>query len=164
MAPPSLVLDENYRDELAKAIAKIYNALPNADINDMFSPTENDTRHFIFEVYVYFELARGLLQNAWSIRAENVINGKFLLPRSPGKKANFSYLSIKNTDVHWHLVHGTAIVSSIPNKSISPDISLQATLSGHNPQACHVMAIWDAKFHEKKSRITDQEYRGFVWV
>jgi len=142
----------------AEWLAGIVPASPTSD------PTEKPASEYLYELLCYFALLRALksagVQNLRLIRAPGR-NG-FRFPYAPGEKSNFAYFRFEWDGNTYDLCAGTGVhppESPEDDPDEHPDISLQR-LDGEKDDLYRltgeVIAIWDAKYHDKHFSKTDE--------
>jgi len=167
MASPQMV---NQILDLSRNLNKVMDLLPKEDIYKSVT-TIRDAENFLFELKVLFSLLDYLTSHDWicTIKNRQKMSG-IRLPKSPGRKENFSYFMIehKHSGQKWQVVHGTKIEDPF-GEYRAPDISLQTEKASLKPTYRDIKAIWDAKLRGTDADlmdivISDPEYRSFVWV
>jgi hypothetical protein len=86
-------------------------------------------------------------------------------PKKPGKKQNFSYLSLLDgSRERFQLCPGIKI-TDVHGKNRAPDVILLDRGAPSAPTFAHVLAIWDAKYTSSPaSRLPDTEVSDFIFT
>ena len=89
-------------------------------------------------------------------------------PKKPGKKANFSYISLRDfksgSHEQFQLCPGVK-VTDIHGKARAPDISLLLAGAPAEPTCSHVAGVWDAKYTASEdARVPDVAVADFVYT
>lgn len=89
-------------------------------------------------------------------------------PKKPGKKANFSYISLLdlNTGTHeqFQLCPGVK-VADFHGKARAPDINLLSAGAPSEPTYSHMAGMWDAKYTAvKEARVPDVAVADFAYT
>jgi len=89
-------------------------------------------------------------------------------PKKPGKKANFSYISLLDSKTGAHeqfqLCPGVK-VRDLHGKDRAPDISLLLANAPPQPIYSHVAGVWDAKYTaSEEARVPDVAVADFVYT
>lgn len=156
-------------ERLSKTLGEVLRLLPDEDLaGSTTKPT--DALDFLFEIKVLFSLLVYLTEDGWVVEVQNRQGNRIILPRKPGRKANFSYFSIEHssTGLAWQLVHGTQLEDPF-GKLRAPDLSLQLPSASTAPTYQDIRAMWDAKLRGNDDGdidipMKDADYRSFVWV
>lgn len=163
MASASLVATVH---SLSRQLNEVCRELPGQDPLELFSSKE-PVAWFLFEIKVLWILVVQLARDNWTI---DIVarDGRFVYARTPRRKSDVSYFTIRRGPAAFHLVHGSQI-DDVYGQPRAPDISLQHADSGERPHYQHVRAIWDAKLRGESAdpdshRISDQEFARFVLV
>jgi hypothetical protein len=128
---------------------------------------------YLYELLCYFRAA-GATKSGFRLQIAGAIatapNGRPAAkwPKKPGKKANFSYISLLDGESGSHeqfqLCPGVK-VTDIHGKARAPDILLLSAGAPADPSSSHVVGIWDAKYTASKdSRVPDVAIADFVYT
>lgn len=163
MATTSLV---SRTEELSKHLKEALQLLPSDDPMGLDEKGRPEAS-FLFEMVVLHALVVELKARGWTVEAVPR-NGKHRFPRGPALKANHSWIRLERDGTKWQLVHGTQIRDRF-GKPRAPDLSLQKGDAPLDPEAKHVVAIWDAKLRGESeaaqgASISDGEFRSFLSV
>lgn len=126
------------------------------------------TQPYMFELMCFFRLAVEA-HGSFAVRVEGKTSGfasrpKAHWPRSPGSKANFSYLSLRGTNNReLHQLCAGINVLDMFSKQRAPDITLLRAGTGDLPTHQDIEACWDAKHTDNpKKRLPDAQVADFA--
>lgn len=127
---------------------------------------------YLYEIYCYFRAAL-VAATTFQLEVSGAIGktrrGKAVArwPKKPGKKRNFSYLSLHDKNgkgERFQLCPGVR-VNDMHGKDRAPDIILLAAGAPESPTYIHVRAIWDAKYTSTPGvRLPDTQVADFIFT
>lgn len=157
--------------QLARELSTVANQLRKASLwNGAMEPVDVVKDDFVYELLCYFRVAVAA-STAFSVAMAGSIkqlpSGEVLAlwPKKPGKKVNFSYLSLRDgtSTEQFQLCPGIRITDQ-DGKDRAPDINLLGANAPSNPHRGHLLCCWDAKYTVKSGPLSDVAVSDFVFT
>lgn len=128
--------------------------------------------NYVFELLCYFRVALHAskdfsIEVAGNLKTPTSGSSKAKWPKTPGKKENFSYISLKDKtggDETYQLCPGINI-TDMHGKDRAPDVNLLNKDTGDHPKHTDLVACWDAKHTNRQgSRLPDTAVSDFIYT
>ena len=157
--------------ELAASLKEVAARLKTAAVwNGTGLAVDAKTDDYVYELLCYFKAATAAMAG-FRLEIAGYVgkakSGKIQArwPKSPGLKANFSYIRLLNgQQERFQLCPGIRI-ADIHGKDRAPDISLQTAGAPAGPTHSHLVGVWDAKYTAAKgSRVPDVAVADFAYT